>query len=303
MSTARDCIWVSGFSLTAVARRYPMAIAITLGLLIVESLLTLALPLAIGFSIDGLLQDDHFGLVALAVLCVALLFVGAGRRFYDTRAYARIYQTLAGSLVKFQHDAGSATSRTNARVGLLWEVVGFFEDELPTLLGTLLALVGTVAILAYLDFFVFLTCVIACLLIVIIYALSSERILTYNREQNDVLERQVDVIGGSQASHVASHFRQLMKWNIKLSDLETLNFSCVWLVVATMLLVSIVLVANNAAITLGNKITSVMYVFEFIEVMFALPLFYQQWVRLQEITTRLSTANGSRAAPAVTIGN
>ena len=80
----------------------------------------------------------------------------------------------------------------------------------------------------------------------------------------------------------------MMKWNIKLSDLETVNFSLAWVILGALLISSIVLIVENTSISYGQKITSIMYVYHYIELVMSFPLIYQQYVRLQEISGRLS---------------
>ena len=250
----------------------------------------LLFPLAIGFSVDGLLDSSYFGLGALGGLCVAVLVVGAGRRFYDTRAYAGMYRQLATALVEHERGSGVETTRTTARVGLLNEVVDFFENTLPELLGAGITFVGTIVLLAIIDFDVVVACLVSSVLVGVVYIASWRRIFEYNRQQNDELEQRVSVLSTGRRRRVDVHFRRLLKWNVKLSDLETLNFSAVWLVMAAMLLVCIVLVVGDQQRRYGQMITTIMYVFEYVEVVMTAPLYYQQWVRLSEITSRLSNA-------------
>lgn len=285
-----ESIWRDGISLRRIAGRYRGKVAVTWSLLLVESLLSLLFPLAIGYTVDTLIAESWSGLLALAALSVAVMIVGAGRRFYDTRAYSVIYRDLGNSLVAREREKDTPTTKVSARVGLLYEVVEFFEDSLPSLIGGVIEFVGVIILIAWIDPHVALASLVASLLVIIVYAVSERRIFAYNKNQNDELEQQVTVLAEKRKRRLDVHFRRIIKWNIKLSDLETLNFSIVWLVMAGLLLVSIVLIVANDAISYGQKITTIMYVFGYIEVVMTFPLYYQQFVRLKEITRRLSGA-------------
>ena len=78
-----------------------------------------------------------------------------------------------------------------------------------------------------------------------------------------------------------------MRWNIRLSDLEAANFGIVWLFMVGLLVFSI----NSAAddnVDYGIIFAVVMYVFQFSESVTLLPFYYQQWLRLREISGRLT---------------
>ena len=280
--------WRGGVGLGDIALRYRGRIAVTWLLLLGEALLILLVPLAIGHTVDTLLQERIEGVYVLGALCMLILVFGAGRRFWDTRAYSRIYHDLGTSLVGFHAAAGTATGTLSARVALLYEVVEFFEEYVPELLGGIVAFIGVLLILGAIDLEVMGLSLGATALVAVIYLLSGGRITDYTRHQNDEIERRVDVLSAGSRRRIDIHFRRLMKWNIRLSDLETLCFSLVWIVLAALLVTSIVLIVQNPAVSAGRKVTSIMYVFQYMEVVMGFPLIYQQLVRLREIMQRLS---------------
>ncbi|MFT4639961.1 MAG: hypothetical protein ACI8T1_003286 [Verrucomicrobiales bacterium] len=56
---------------------------------------------------------------------------------------------------------------------------------------------------------------------------------------------------------------------------------------------SIVFTIQSGITAHGRILAIIMYVFDFIESVIAMPFFYQQYVRLNEITHRLGATNGS----------
>ena len=79
-----------------------------------------------------------------------------------------------------------------------------------------------------------------------------------------------------------------MRWNIKLSDLETINFSIIWFFMIALLLFSIKSSVVGGIVEYGTIFSIIMYVFGYIENSLTLPLYYQQLVRLKEISERLN---------------
>ena len=117
--------------------------------------------------------------------------------------------------------------------------------------------------------------------------MSQNKILNLNKGQNNELERQVDIIASRDTDSVKTHFQNLVAWNIRLSDLETINFSLTWVVLTGVLLGSILLAATSTETSFGQVVSIVMYVFGFMESVMTFPLYYQQMIRLREIAGRI----------------
>ena len=210
--------------------------------------------------------------------------IAIARRVVDSRAYARIYAQLGEELVGRQSE--SSTSTKTARLGMLREIVEFFENSLPELITSVLQLAGTILILSTLNLPIFGGCVAVVGVTVAVYALTGRLTTRYNRRLNDEHERQVDAVESGDAVRVGRHIRDMMRWNIKLSDLEAANFGIVWLFMIGLLVYSIEAAAEKT-VAYGTVFAIVMYVFQFMESIASLPLYYQQWLRLREISGRL----------------
>ena len=273
-------------SLLNIFKRFKLKINFTLTLSFLESIIFLLFPLFIGFAINDLLKSEYTWLIYLGLLGIASLVVGAGRRFFDTRAYAYVYEEISTELVEKERKKEISVSKTNARVGLLNEFVEFFENSFPEILTSFIGLFGTLFILFFLSKFIFFGCLFMIILIIFVYGITSNKNLKYNKEYNDVLENQVGRISDKKFL-IKNHFKNLMKWNKKLSDLETINFSIIWLFMIGLLLFSIKTASLNA-LEYGTIFALIMYVFEFIENSLTLPLYYQKLIRLKEISSRLN---------------
>ena len=120
-----------------------------------------------------------------------------------------------------------------------------------------------------------------------LYALTGRLTTRFNRGLNDEHERQVDAVGTGDPARVGGHIRDMMRWNIKLSDLEAANFGIVWLFMIGLLIYSVD-AAAEATTEYGSVFAVVMYVFQFGDSVILLPLYYQQWLRLREISGRIA---------------
>ncbi len=140
-------------------------------------------------------------------------------------------------------------------------------------------------ILFFIDKSIFLGCLLVIVFIIFVYGFTSKYYTSYNKGFNDDLENQLDCISNPKYN-VKKYFKNIMKWNINLSDLETINFSLIWLLMIGLLLYSIKTTTENS-LEYGIIFSIILYVFQFIENAFTLPFYYQQLIRLKEISTRL----------------
>ena len=278
----------------ALLQRFAGRFALTLTLVVLEAAGWILFPLVIGRAIDSVLADSTRGLYEFAILGIVTMGIAVLRRLVDSRAYARIYVTLGEEMA--ESAAGTSTSTRTARLGMLKEIVEFFENSLPELINAVIGLAGTVLILAALNLPVFLGCLVVALATVVLYLLTGGLTMRYNQGLNDEHERQVDAVDSGDPARLAKHLRAMMRWNIRLSDLEAANFGINWVFMIA-LLVFAVSAATTETTEYGAVFAIVMYVFQFVESMLMLPFFYQEWLRLREISGRLEAA-GEVGAPA-----
>jgi hypothetical protein len=286
-------MFANNISLGSLIKRFWNRILLTWVLVILEGLAMVVMPLVIGWAVDGLMNQRFTGVYQLVGLAVFILLCGAGRRFYDTRAYAKIYRTVADELVEREQERDSSLSKISARTNLFTEFVNFLENSIPEIFHQFVNLAGTVIILVFIDLRVFLACLAAVAVTMLIYGLSNGIIFRLNAGQNDELEKQVDRLATRNREKIRDHFKSLMGWRIRLSDLETLNFSLIWIALAGVMLFTVITVTLSGRSTFGQIVSTVIYVFGFIESTMIFPLYYQQLIRLKEIAGRLAPDQGS----------
>ena len=271
-------------TLSEIVKTYPWKFCLTSSLVLLDSILGILFPLFIGFAIDYAIAGSYKGAVQLGTLGIVSLIIGSGRRFFDSRFYADVYTNFGLKAVEVV-DVKEESKRT-ARLSMLRELVEFMENSLPVLVDNIIGLIGVIIIISFLSVKIFVGTLLVSLIVFMIYVISSKRTLGYNEGYNDELEKQVDAIANKN-NELSNHLRAMMNWNIKLSDLETLNFSVSWLFLLGFLVLSIVIAISDGITQYGTLFALVMYVFQYIGSVVNLPLFYQQWLRLSEITERL----------------
>lgn len=284
---AETAVAVPTITLWGLMCRFKYKISFTMLLVVAESILDLLFPLFIGYAINGLLDQHYTGVLALAVLGILALLAGSGRRFYDTRAYAVIYTTLSSEMVVREQAKNSVISTISARASLLNEFVRFLENSMPMIVTSLIGVVGILVIIFSLNLPIFGACIAILVLIFVVYLLSGKWNYRYNKHYNDELENQVNSLSTQNMSLIDAHFKTIMRWNIKLSDLETVNYFVIWLGIIGLLVFSPIAAVSSGVLNYGLIFSILMYVFQYIESLVSLPYFIQQVIRLQEISGRL----------------
>ena len=290
----------SDITLGTLVRRFRRGVGFTFALVVVEAAAFLLFPLVIGRAIDDLLADRLGGVVLLGGLGVATLVIGATRRWIDTRTYASIYETTATELATAERRRGTDVSIVTARTNLLTEFVEFLEESMPMIVNSVIGIVGTLVILSQIHLGVFAASLGLAALVGVVYAATGRRNLALTGGYNDELERQVGALASGATSDARRHFGELMRWNRRLSDLETINFSIIYLGVIALLVYGPIALVDGIDAEYGVVFAAIVYVLQYVEAVLEMPLFLQQLIRLREISTRLQATDLRPPAPAGT---
>ncbi|BDD12291.1 hypothetical protein FUAX_47230 (plasmid) [Fulvitalea axinellae] len=272
-------------TLTQIFARFRWRISVTLFIVLVEAVLFVLFPLFIGYAINGVLEKSYSGLIYLGCLSLLTLITGTARRFYDSRVYAGIYQELG--VETFERNQTAETSKLSARINMLQELVEFFENSFPQLVNRVIGFVGILILLFSFSLNIFLACLVVTVVTVLVFGFTAEKTMRFNTKYNDTLEKQVSVLEQGRSLLVKGYVKNLMRWNIRLSDLETVNYSIVFLAMVGLMIYAVVESVGMGTMNYGAIFSVVMYVFEFMNNTFELPVYYQEWLRLKDISERL----------------
>ena len=136
-----------------ILKKHQLQFSFTLLLILLEAILAILFPLFIGYAIDSAISGSHQGVIHLGLLGLAALIVGVGRRIFDSRFYAKVYQSIG--LNTISNIEGNVASTKSARLGMVRELVEFLENSLPELISNVIGLIGVIGIIATLNVNVF----------------------------------------------------------------------------------------------------------------------------------------------------
>jgi ABC-type multidrug transport system fused ATPase/permease subunit len=258
---------------------------LTYGLTLLENIAGVLQPLVIGHAINTLLEKRFDGVVIFGVFWVVYVGTATLRKVYDTRTFTHIYGQFASDVVLRQHEQGIEGGKIIARSTLAKEFVDFFERDVPNMMTSIIGLVGAVVMLFVYDLYLGLFSLVLFFPLVVINYFNAHRSYRLNRELNDELEREAEVILGNQPAQVQQHYSLLAKWRVKLSNLEAVNFSLMEVFILA-LVIAVLIRTASLNVRAGDIYAVLAYVYNLIGGLDTVPAIVQQLSRLRDIGRR-----------------
>jgi len=245
-------------------------------------------PFFLGMAINDLLKGSYKGLIVLSIVHVFTLIIGTLRHMYDTRTFSAIYVSLVTKFLSrriYKEDV----SKLSAHSTLAREFVDFLEFDLVYVIEAGYNLFGSLILLFFYDSSVVLLCLSVLIPVVLISRVYGKRMMYLNKQKNDELEQQVDVISGGDKTIVNNHYNNLRNWQIKISDKEAMNFGFMEFLVMIVLGASLLITykSSGAAILAGNVVGIFFYVSNFAKGLETIPYTVQRLTSLTDITKRI----------------
>ena len=126
------------------------------------------------------------------------------------------------------------------------------------------------------------------LVIGLIFFFSRKKIKRLNAGLNDEMEHQVNILEKRDAAQAARHFSALVRWRIRLSDLEARNFGLGFFFAFLLLSIAIYILVAVEGKSAGQAFAGLTYILQFTESVIILPFTYQSFLRTEEISKRLA---------------
>ncbi|AGP44517.1 ABC transporter six-transmembrane domain-containing protein [Serratia plymuthica] len=279
-------------TLKSLARRHRKKLFFTFLLVVAENVTYLLYPMLAGISINAILSGQMLNAMLYGVMILFMWCLGAARRSVDTRTFARIYAALAVSVVMTQRKNRLNPSTVAARVALSREFVDFFELHLPTLITSLVAMLGAAVMLLVIEFWAGVACLViltflACFLSR--YAHKNEAL--YNK-LNNRLEKEVDFVNKATVLSLERHYSTLATLRIRLSDREALGYLSIGALVALLFSLTIAWMTQSAGITAGHIYSVMTYMWMFATSLDDGPQLLEKYSELKDIGKRVNTETG-----------
>ena len=241
-----------------------------------------------GEAVNGIIKGSYDGLIVLAAVHLVYLSVGTARHIYDTRTYSAIYTSLVTKLLSHRLNKLDV-SKMSAHSILAREFVDFLEQDFVYVLDAIYNLAGSLIILLFYDKIIALICLGILVPVMIVSYIYGKRMNILNRERNDELEKQVEVISTGNKIKIQKHYNNLRKWQIKISNKEAFNFGFMELMVLVVITVSLLVSHNihSSAMMAGSLFGIYSYILKFASGLDTIPYTVQRLSSLNDIARRI----------------
>ena len=242
-------------NLKQIARNNKARLIGTFTLVLAENLLLLTYPVFGGIAINGVLEGNLGKALSYAAVVLVIWTVGSVRRAVDTRAFSRIYAEMVVPVILQQRRDGEAVSTISARAALSRELVDFFEMHLPTLVTSLISMVGAVLMLLFIEFWTGLASFFVLLFFMLLiprYSRVNDRL--YFR-LNNRLERDVHIIEHSGDRELEQHHQLLAEMRIAISNREAVGYAVIGIALMFLFAVSFSVMTLRGNANAGHLIS------------------------------------------------
>ena len=263
-----------------------------------EMLGALLRPFFLGVAINDLIKGSYQGLILLSAVHLGWLLIGTIRHRLDTRTYSAIYTSLVTKFLARRYNK-SDVSKLSAHSTLAREFVDFLEFDLVYIIEALYSIFGSLILLFFYDTSVVLVCLSILLPVVAISYLYGKRMKMLNKQKNDELEKQVDVISTGNTHLIKQHYDNLRKWQIRISDQEAWNFGLMEILVMVVIGVSLLITNKTAGsgIEAGSLVGIYSYIQRFVSGLDTIPYTVQRLSSLNDITRRIELQEEDLTSP------
>lgn len=246
-------------------------------------------PFFLGKAIDGLIYGNNRGLYELVAVHLAYVLIGVIRHRFDTRTYTAIYTSLATNLLSRKYSKNDV-SKLSAHSNLAREFVDFLEYDLVYVVEAFYNIFGALILLCFYDLKVVGICLAILLPVSIISFFYGKKMKLLNKNNNDELENQVDIIGTGNPLAIRRHYHKLRYWKIKISDQEAINFGLMEVMVIVVIACSLYVtswISNPVEVAAGSLVGIYSYILKFSAGLDTIPYTVQRLSNLKDITTRM----------------
>ena len=283
-------------NLKQIARNNKARLIGTFTLVLAENLLLLTYPVFGGFAINGVLEGNLGKALSYAAVILVIWTVGSVRRAVDTRAFSRIYAEMVVPVILQQRRDGEAVSTISARAALSRELVDFFEMHLPTLVTSLISMVGAVLMLLFIEFWTGLASFFVLLFFMLLiprYSRVNDRL--YFR-LNNWLERDVHIIEHSGDRELEQHHQLLAEMRIAISNREAAGYAVIGIALILLFAVSFSVMTLRGNANAGHLYAGVSYLWSFAISIDDAPRLLEEISKIRDIGKRIQVENADAAS-------
>jgi ABC-type multidrug transport system fused ATPase/permease subunit len=270
-------------------KQYRWQLVLTYILFGLEMLGNLLRPFFFGIAVNDLIKGRYEGLILLSAVHFGYIIVSMIRQRFDTRTYTSIYTSLVAKFISRRRRQRDV-SKLSALSTLARDFVDFLEHDVIYVIEAAYNILGSLVLLFFYDTSVVLVCLTILLPVGAVSYFYGKKMKHLNRQKNDELENQVDIIAGGNIHLIRKHYNSLRKWQIRISDQQAWNFGLLEIMVMAVIGISLLVTNKTTAgnmLEAGSIIGIYSYIQRFVTGLDTIPYTVERLANLNDITRRI----------------
>ncbi len=275
--------------LRLIFKKHRFQLTVTYVLFSLEMLGALLTPFFLGEAVNELIHASYRGLILLCLVRFVWMVIGVIRQRYDTRTYSSIYSSIVTRFLSKVYTKKDV-SKLSAHSTLAREFVDFLEHDIVYVFEAFYNIVGSLILLSFYNGKVVGICLIILVPVMAISYYYGKQMKKLNRQKNDELELQVDIIDSGNILAIRRHYQKLMHWQIKISDKQAINFGIMEILSIIVIAISLLITQRFGAAVLsaGSIIGIYSYIKNFVTGLDTIPYTVDKFSSLSDIIRRIN---------------
>ncbi len=275
--------------LRLIFKKHRLQLLVTYVLFSLEMLGALLTPFFLGEAVNQLIHASYRGLIFLCLIRLVWMMIGVIRQRYDTRTYSAIYSSIVTRFLTKVY-AKKDVSKLSAHSTLAREFVDFLEHDIVYVFEAFYNIVGSLILLSFYDGRVVGICLMILAPVMAISYYYGKQMKKLNRQRNDELELQVDIIDSGNILAIRRHYQKLMYWQIKISDKQAINFGIMEILSIIVIAISLLIThrLGAAVLSAGSIIGIYSYIKNFVTGLDTIPYAVDKFSSLSDIIRRIN---------------
>ncbi len=256
---------------------------------IIEEIFYLLIPSAVGMLIDTFIYKTGYGVWAFTVTYIGWQGFATIRKIRDTIVFTNLFKKIGLLIIKRSTLNANDTSTINARIELTKQIIAFFEEDLPFITKSIIAIIGSSILLYFYNPKLLLVSLVIIFPSLIANYFFGKRISKVTTAINSQYETQIEVIASGTNEEQQHYFNRLRQLNVKKSTLEAFNFGIIEIFVFFMILISIYIICTTSNMNYGSIVASYGIVLRFAYGFDFIPHATTKLVSLKDIIKRIDS--------------
>lgn len=258
-------------------------------LTILESILYVSQYYLIGLSINGLLENSLSGIYWLTGVFTAKVIISFYKEKRGRVTYNKIYGQLIKETVAEPLDQGERLRELSPRNNIIYTIADFFRKDLIKGFSTIVRMILVLVMLVFMNWSVFLACIICGLILLLLFLIQRKKITALSEELAEELKQEHLVLEYRDTEYLYEYQMNLERLEDALSKIRRRFLLVVETTTFLLMLVALIMVVNaDGHNAMGTFFALLYYVFTFSEGIYVLPPIYQNYMKVQKMSLKLS---------------